>query len=64
MAQCIIKHEAGDLFVILGGVKIAKRGQPKTPQAGQWVSLEPGYVVLDSADRESIVVEYNGAVLQ
>jgi hypothetical protein len=31
----------GDLFMLLDGVTIAKRGRPGTPQAGQWVSLEP-----------------------
>jgi hypothetical protein len=46
--------------VIRDGVKIAKRGRPGTSQAGQWVSLEPGYVVLDSADGSEIVIEQRG----
>jgi hypothetical protein len=37
--------EAGDIFVIVDGVKIAKRGRPDTPQARTWVSLEPGWAV-------------------
>jgi hypothetical protein len=38
--------DRGDLFMFLDGVKIAKRGRLGTPQAKQWVSLEPGYTVL------------------
>jgi hypothetical protein len=51
----------GDLFMILDGVKIAKRGEPGTPQAGQWVSLEPGYTV--HMTETEVVVEYNGVRL-
>jgi hypothetical protein len=35
------------IYVVMGGIRIAKRGTPETPQAGQWVSIEPGWVVLD-----------------
>jgi hypothetical protein len=31
-------------------VKIAMRGAPHSPQARTWVSLEPGYTVLDTDD--------------
>jgi hypothetical protein len=37
----------GDLFIIRDGVKIAKRGEHGTPQAKTWISLEPGWRVLD-----------------
>jgi hypothetical protein len=36
-----------DIFVVKDGVLIAKRGRPGTPQAGTWVSLEPGWSVTD-----------------
>jgi hypothetical protein len=32
---------------VIDGIKIARRGYPGTPQAGTWVSLEPGWRVLD-----------------
>jgi hypothetical protein len=48
------------LYVRLDGRRIAVRGRPGTPQARTWVSLEPGYRVLDAPNRE-IVIEYNGA---
>jgi hypothetical protein len=52
----------GDLFMIFDGVEIAKRGRPGTPQARQWVSLEPGYTV--HMTETEMVVEYNGVRLQ
>jgi hypothetical protein len=47
----------GDLFVILDGVKIAVRGAPGTPQAGLWISLEPGYTV--HMTETEVVVEHD-----
>jgi hypothetical protein len=35
------------LFFVWGGLRIARRGNPRTPHARQWISLEPGYVVRD-----------------
>src|SRR5262245_3357286 len=42
-----IVSEGDDLFVLADGVKIAKRGPPGAAQARTWVSLEPGWRVLD-----------------
>jgi hypothetical protein len=50
--------DRGDLLMLLDGVKIAKRGRPGTPQARQWVSLEPGYTV--HMTKTETVIEYNG----
>jgi hypothetical protein len=49
------------LFVYRDGIKIAYRGEPDTPQAKTWVSLEPGFTVLDDhsdGPYGAIVVEY------
>jgi hypothetical protein len=35
-----------DFFVVIDGVRIARRGYPGTPQAGTWVSIEPGWEVV------------------
>ena len=40
------------------------RGQPGTPEAGIWVSIVPGYTVLDKNGGEDIVVYFDGKVLQ
>lgn len=40
-----LMYDGVDIFVIFDGVRIAKRGRPESPQAGTWVSLEPGWEV-------------------
>jgi len=47
-----------DLFIERGGVRIAKRGHPGTPQARTWISLEPGFSVRDTPNYKGIVVEF------
>jgi hypothetical protein len=49
-----------DLFVVVNGVKVAKRGRPGTPQANTWVSLGPGWTVLDRNYPEEIEVMFEG----
>ena len=39
-------------------------GHPGTPQAGTWVSLEPGYEVFTNADISELTVKYNGVTVQ
>lgn len=56
--KCQVIRDAEGLYVVISGLKIAKRGLPNTPQAGTWVSIEPGYVVRDIGDLESIEIEY------
>jgi hypothetical protein len=48
MSEGRIEFDGENLFVICSVKKIAKRGQPGTPQAGTWISLEPGFVVRDA----------------
>jgi hypothetical protein len=51
-----------EIFVVVDGRRIASRGQPGTPEAGIWVSIVPGYTVLDKNDGEDIVVYFDGKV--
>jgi hypothetical protein len=46
------------LVVIVDGIKIAKRGHPGTPQACTWISLEPGWHVLDAGEG-AIMIEHS-----
>jgi hypothetical protein len=40
-----------ETYVVFGGKRIAKRGNPGTLQAGTWVLLEPGFqVVVDGGE--------------
>ena len=50
-----------DIFVVIDGVRIARRGRPGTPQARTWVSLEPGWQVLDGEG--SIIITYDGVTV-
>jgi hypothetical protein len=58
--EAAIVPDGKNLFIVFDGKRIARRGRPGTPQAGTWVSIEPGYSVLDSASGDEIVIEYNG----
>jgi hypothetical protein len=47
-ASCEIhSDENGDVFVLVGGVKIAKRGCPARRMPNTWIMLEPGWMVRD-----------------
>jgi hypothetical protein len=57
-------HSDGrDIFVSVDGVNIAKRGRPNTPQAKTWVSLEPGWSVIDIGGLREIEVRYQGVAV-
>jgi hypothetical protein len=47
-----IVGDGDDVFVVLNGVLIAKRGRAGTPQAGSWISLEPGWSVVAFGEAE------------
>ena len=55
---CAMIQDGEDLFIEFKGVRIAKRGQPGTPQAKTWISLWPGYRVSDLS-RDELVVEFH-----
>ena len=54
-----VEFVENNIFVVVDGLRIAQRGQPGTPQAGTWVSLEPGWSVRDGQGGD-IEVEHNG----
>jgi hypothetical protein len=54
----IHRDENGDVFVLVGGTKIAKRGLPDTPLADTWIMLEPGWFVRDVKGGRAIEVSY------
>jgi hypothetical protein len=57
----IQRDENDDVFVLVGGMKIAKRGLPDTAQANTWIMLEPGWFVRDVKGGEAIEVYYERA---
>ena len=54
--KCVMECTGEDIFVVLNGVRIAKRGYPDTPQAKTWVPLEPGWRVLDGPNGDTIAI--------
>jgi hypothetical protein len=52
----IHKDENGHIFVLVGGMKIAKRGLPDTAHANTWIMLEPGWIVRDVKGGRAIEV--------
>jgi hypothetical protein len=55
---CEMKFDGKDVFVIIDGAPIAKRGHPGTRNAKRWIPLVHGYRVRDT--RTGIVVEFDG----
>jgi hypothetical protein len=53
-----IEGDEHGLYVAVDGVRIARRGEPGTPQAKTWVSMEPGYEVFDDLGRTSLCINY------
>jgi hypothetical protein len=64
MKEMILEFTGEDVFVHFDGKLIAKRGHPGTPHAKTWVSLEPGYRVLDGKGAGTpnweIIIEHDG----
>jgi hypothetical protein len=54
-----IVGDGDDVFIVLNGVLIAKRGHAGTPQAGRWISLEPEWSVVAFGDTELTVMFEN-----
>ena len=63
MTEASIESDGIDVFVVYNGVRIAKRGEPGTLQAGTLVSVEPGYTVRDKNYPQELVIEYEGKVV-
>ena len=60
-AEGIVAVKEGDnLFIEVDGVAIAERGHPHTPQEGTWVSIVPGWEVVEGPDLMSITIWHNG----
>ena len=59
MPDVLTWSDGTDFFVSGDGVKIAKRGQPGTPQAGTWIPLEPGWTVTSSMGHSEVEIEHD-----
>jgi hypothetical protein len=60
--KMVVTKRQKTFFVSVNGEKVARRGYPNSPQAGTWVSLEPGWGVIDMDG--DIGIRYNGVTVQ
>ena len=51
----------GELFVIVDGMMIAKRGKPGSSHAGRWLAIEPGWSIIELEGGDRLQVSYHGA---
>jgi hypothetical protein len=58
---CEIQSDGQEVFVIVNGVTIAKRGNRGPAKYGTWIMLEPGWVVRDITQGEAIEIRFEGA---
>jgi len=42
-----LELHGGDLFVVVDGLRVAKRGRPGTQAAKAWIPLKSGWTVFD-----------------
>ena len=64
MSEVILEVDDEHIFVIVDGVRVAKRGRPSPPQAMTWISLEPGWEVFSpTADDTVLEIRHNGVLL-
>jgi hypothetical protein len=61
MAEVKVIKDGNNFFVVVDGVRIARRGFPNSPRAGTCVSIEPGWEVVVSEDPDTIAIRYNRA---
>ena len=59
-----IELDGEDIFVVVDGLRVARRGYPDTHQARTWVSLEPGYTVTSPPDMSTMSIAYNVVPIQ
>jgi hypothetical protein len=58
---CELHDDGKYTFVLVDGVKIAKRGRQDTAHAMTWIMLEPGWIVRDVHEGTAIEVRFEGA---
>jgi len=58
---CELHDDGENTFVLVDGVKIAKRGRPDTAHAMTWIMLEPGWIVRDVHEGQAVEVRFEGA---
>ncbi len=55
-----IESDGKDIFVVVHGRQIAKRGRPGTRHARKWISLVPGFKVISPPDISTVSINWDG----
>jgi hypothetical protein len=55
--ECMIETTDTDIFLVLDGVRIAKGGEPGTPEEESRIYLEPGIEVYEGEGFSAIVID-------
>jgi hypothetical protein len=55
-----VESDGGDLFVVVDGRRIAKRGHPDTPEARTWIPIVPDVLAVVDETDSSIIIKYAG----
>jgi hypothetical protein len=59
-----IEDAGDDLFVVVNGLRIARRGRPGTKEAKTWISILPGWTVHQEGGLNGdLIVTHNGVGL-
>jgi hypothetical protein len=58
---CELQNDGENLFVLVDGMKIAKRNAVNASRASTWIMLEPGWTVRDI--HNGLEVKYEGAMI-
>jgi hypothetical protein len=58
-----LHHEGQDVFIVVDGVKIAKRKTRASSSATNWIMLEPGWVIRDVERGGAIEITFEGATI-
>jgi hypothetical protein len=58
IANIQVENAGRARFIMVDGLRVARRGSGGSPQAGTWVSIEPGWEVMDSD--EGILIRHEG----
>ena len=58
---CELLNDGENTFVLVDGVRIARRGAADTIHAMMWIMLEPGWIVRDIHEGTAIEVRFEGA---
>jgi hypothetical protein len=58
--QCELESDGKSEFVVFNGIRIAKRGEPNTPQARTWEALVPGYRIIEEMGGSQLVIVFEG----